>query len=101
MSRPQRQLDFARVNRAALAVLPTILQRWLPGGRVEGTEYVCLNPKRADHNLGSFRINMRSGKWSDFAVDGASGGDVVSLGAYLFNLKQGEAARNLATMLGL
>ena len=97
----QGRVDFERINDAALASLPSLLERWLPGGRVEGSEYIALNPLRADQNFGSFRINLRSGKWADFAVRGASGGDPVSLAAYLFGLKQGEAARRLAAMLGI
>jgi hypothetical protein len=33
-------IDFDRINRAALARLPDLLARWLPGGRMEGREYV-------------------------------------------------------------
>src|SRR5271169_2424653 len=76
------RIDFARVNRIALAVLPSLLARWLPDGRYEGAEYVVLNPRRVDHRLGSFRVNIRTGRWADFAVEGARGGDVVSLFAY-------------------
>jgi hypothetical protein len=94
-------IDFGAVARAGLAQLPHLLARWLPGGRIEGTEYVALNPKRADRHLGSFRINTRTGKWADFAVEGARGGDVVSLAAYLFGCPQGEAAEKLAAMLGV
>jgi hypothetical protein len=97
----QRKIDFSGINRAALGALPTILERWLPGGRYHGVEYVVLNPKRYDQTPGSFKINTISGKWADFATAGASGGDVVSLAAYLFDLKQGEAAKKLAAMLGL
>ena len=39
-------VDFAAVNRAALGRLPDILARWLPGGRIEGHEYVVRNPRR-------------------------------------------------------
>jgi hypothetical protein len=95
------RIYFCRVNRAALAVLPQLLAQWLPGGRIEGGEYVALNPRRADRRLGSFRINMRNGRWSDFAVEGARGGDLVSLAAYLWHLKQSEAAAKLAGMLGI
>ena len=48
----------------------------------------------------SFSVNMRTGRWADFAT-GDRGGDVVSLAAYLHGLRQGEAARKLADMLGL
>lgn len=91
-------IDFAVINRAALAALPVLLNRWLPDGKLQGSEYIALNPRRVDRHLGSFRINLRSGKWSDFAT-GDQGGDPISLVAYLFDLSQGEAARRLAAML--
>ncbi len=94
------RIDFRRVNNAALAVLPSLLARWLPGGRREGSEYVALNPRRVDRTAGSFRINMNTGRWADFAT-GDAGGDPVSLAAFLFNLSQAEAARRLAAMLGI
>jgi hypothetical protein len=95
-----RSIDFAQVNQAALAVLPALLTRWLPGGRAEGAEYVVRNPRRVDHRPGSFRINIRTGRWADFAT-GDRGGDVVSLAAYLSGLKQSKAAEKLAGMLGI
>ena len=94
------QIDFGRVNRAALVALPRLLQRWLPGGRIEGAEYVTRNPRRADDRPGSFKINMRTGRWADFAT-GDRGGDPVSLIAFLAGTGQVEAARRLAVMLGL
>jgi hypothetical protein len=93
-------VDFDRINRCALRVLPALLERWLPGGRREGCEYVALNPTRLDRHAGSFRINVRTGRWADFAT-GDRGGDVVSLAAYLSHLKQAEAAEKLAHMLGI
>ncbi len=94
------RVDFGVVNRAALNDLSAILERWLPRGRVEGDEYVALNPRRADKHLGSFKINLRTGRWADFATD-ATGGDPVSLTAYLAGCGQAEAARRLAAMLGI
>lgn len=98
--RSKRPIDFAAVNQAALPVLTSLCQRWLPGGQVRGCEYVALNPRRADRKAGSFSINLSTGRWSDFATDD-KGGDVVSLAAYLHGLSQGEAARELAVMLGV
>jgi hypothetical protein len=92
-------VDFAAVNRAALARLPDLLSRWLPGGRIEGREYVVRNPKRRDQRPGSFKINLATGRWADFAT-GDKGGDPVSLAAYLANCSQVEAARRLVAMLG-
>jgi hypothetical protein len=93
-------IDFYGINRAALAVLPDLLCRWLPDGKRRGHEYLARNPKRADRRLGSFTVNLRSGKWADFATEDR-GGDVISLAAYLFDLSQGEAARRVADMLGV
>lgn len=96
----KRRLDFAAVNRAALANLPALLDRWLPEGKRQGREFVALNPRRADRRPGSFSINLHTGKWADFAT-GDKGGDVVSLAAYLSGTSQAETARALAEMLGV
>ena len=96
----RRRLDFDEVNRAALAALPAILARLAPGGKIMAGEYIARNPKRADKHPGSFKINLRSGRWADFAT-GDKGGDAVALVAYLEGVSQGEAARLLAEMLGL
>jgi hypothetical protein len=93
-------LDFDAINRAALAALPAILARLVPGGKTIAGEYTARNPVRADRSPGSFKINMRSGRWADFAT-GDKGGDPVSLVAYLEGVTQGEAARLLAGMLGM
>jgi hypothetical protein len=95
-----RGIDFEAVNRAALAVLPAVLARLIPGGKIVVREYAALNPTRADRHVGSFKINLRSGAWADFAT-GDKGGDPVSLVAYLENCSQGEAARRLSRMLGI
>lgn len=93
-------IDFDKINSAALAVLPSLLGRWLPDGRRVGHEWVCRNPRRSDRKAGSFRVNMNTGKWADFATDD-TGGDPVSLAAYLAGTGQAEAARALADMLGV
>ena len=93
-------VDFELVNRAAIHRLTEILERWLPDGRVEGREYVARNPTRADRRPGSFKVNLDTGRWGDFAT-GDVGGDAVSLAAYLGRCGQGEAARRLANMLGV
>ncbi len=95
-----RRIDFAAVNGAALAALPALLRRWLPDGRQVGREYVALNPRRADRRPGSFKVNVQTGRWADFAT-GDRGGDPVSLAAYLSATGQADAARSLAAMLGV
>jgi hypothetical protein len=93
-----RRIAFKRIADAAAARAETIVPRWLPAGRREGGEWVALNPMRADAREGSFKVNLRSGKWGDFASDDR-GGDLISLAAYLFRLKNGEAALQIAAML--
>lgn len=95
-----KQIDFRSVNAAAGRALPVLLARWLPDGTLIGPEWVALNPTRTDRHKGSFRINVRTGRWADFAT-GDRGGDPISLAAYLFGLRQGEAAARLAEMLGV
>jgi len=98
--RLSRRVDFAHVNSAALVQLPALLARWLPDGRFQGDEYVALNPNRLDRHLGSFKINMKTGRWADFATND-KGGDVISLLAYLSQMNQRSAALTLAKDLGL
>ncbi len=94
------RLNFEAINRAALASLPALLRRWLPDARLVGHEFEARNPRRADRRPGSFRINVNSGRWADFAT-GDKGGDVISLAAFLSGTGQAEAARALADMLAV
>jgi hypothetical protein len=96
----RRPIDFALVNRVALRELPVLLACWLPGGKRQGHEYVVRNPKRRDRRPGSFKVNLLTARWCDFAT-GDRGGDAVSLAAYLSGLTQFEAAQQLARMLGI
>ena len=95
-----RGRDFSEINAAALPMLPALCARWLPGGKRIGREYVTLNPTRADRRVGSFKINLQTGRWADFAT-GDKGGDAISLATYLFGLRQSDAARRLADALGI
>ena len=99
--RAHKPVDFAAVNRVALGRLPSLVRIWLPDGKRRGHEWICLNPTRPDKKPGSFSVNLDNGKWADFAVLGARGGDVISLAAYIFGTSQLEAARTLAAELGV
>lgn len=93
MSAPRER--FERLNATLLPQLASLLKQWLPTGRAAGAEWTALNPRRHDKRPGSFRVNLRSGRWADFAT-GDGGGDPVSLYAYLFTGgRQGAAAREL------
>lgn len=84
-------IDFAAINMACRSRFGALLQRWLPDGRLQEREWVARNPTR---NPGSFKINVDTGVWSDFAT-GDSGSDPISLFAYLNGLSQSQAARLL------
>jgi putative DNA primase/helicase len=93
-----RRIDFAQVARASLPHLPELCARWLPGGRAIGHEWTCgdLSGGRGQ----SCRVNLRTGRWADFAT-GQTGGDAISLCAAVHRLSQREAAKRLAAMLGI
>lgn len=74
------------------------IKELLPNGRLEGNDWVALNPTRDDKNAGSFRININNGRWIDFATNDY-GRDCTSLYAYVKGLAQGEAAEELIAKL--
>lgn len=92
--------DIKRIASSALSSIDRVLDRWAPGGKRQGHEYVTLNPTRSDSKPGSFSINLDSGAWADFATDD-KGGDLVALVAYIEGIKQGAAADLLAEFLGI
>ncbi len=94
------RIDFDQVRIATQRHALAICQRVLPGGRVVGGEYEVRNPKRPDRTPGSFRVNLRTGRWADFAT-GDRGGDLISLVAWRFDVTQLEAARRLSDLLSL
>lgn len=96
----KKRIDFQAINRVAIRALPHILARWLPDGKRIGSEWIARNPRRADNHAGSFKINMYTGRWADFAT-GDRGGDIISLAAYLAGIGQREAALGLSDMLGV
>lgn len=93
-------IDFDTINRIALVSFSSLVERWAPGGYYRGKEYVVKNPTRPDNDAGSFSINTDNGIWSDFAT-GDSGGDPISLYAYINRIGQGEAARELSQQLNI
>ena len=83
---------FERAKPIALGLVRT----WLPGGYIEGGQWVVKNPTRNDTKAGSFKINLETGKWNDYAdPDGAYGHDAVSLYGYLSGLRNYDAAREI------
>lgn len=94
-----RRIDFARVNAASLRHAEAVVRGLLPDGRRDGAEWVARNPNREDRRPGSFKVNLVTGKWGDFATSDR-GGDLVSLAAFVVGCTQREAAIRLAESLG-
>ena len=97
------KLDFKKLKADLLARSESTVPRWLPDGKREGDEWVARNPMRSgdDKHPTSFRINLSTGVWKDFALQDASGSDLVSLFAYLNGYaKQGDAAKHLLNDFG-
>jgi len=98
--RPRRRirftsLDFDSLASYLLARIRDLLPRWLPGGRMQGQEFVCAS-LQGGAGGDSCKVNTATGLWADFAT-GEKGGDMISLYAAINRLKQGEAAKALAT----
>lgn len=96
----ERKVAFDRVARVALQRSDAVVGGLLPGGHREGREWVALNPLRPDRSLGSFKVNLVTGKWGDFS-SGDHGADLISLAAFVAGLSQREAAIRLAESLGV
>jgi putative DNA primase/helicase len=96
-----RTVDAIRsVAAVALQHADQLVPELLPEGTRKGAEWWARNPTRGDRSAGSFSVSLASGRWHDFA-SGDSGGDLVSLAAYLWGARQLDAARDLARRLGL
>lgn len=95
-----RRVAFKRIASAALSFAPKLVPVLLPDGKQRGDEWQARNPTRNDRSIGSFSINLRTGRWGDFAT-GDRGGDLIALVAYLDGISQVEAALEMADALGV
>ena len=93
-------LRFKQLNEAIKPMLFHLIPQILPQGKRQGLYWVALSPTRYDRKAGSFKINLHTGLWADFAT-GDRGSDATSLVAYLYGLRQGEAAIYLETIAGI
>lgn len=92
-------MNFKKIHEQALVSLPSILNHILPGGKFDGANYVCLNPRRSDKKVGSFKVQLATGTFKDFS-SGDGGKDIVDLVAFVFNLELKEAADKTLELLG-
>ncbi len=91
---------FEKTRRATCMRLHELVPYILPQGKRIGHHWVALNPTRADKSLGSFKINLNTGAWADFAT-GDKGGDLASLASYLYGLPPLEAAQYVQRIAGV
>jgi hypothetical protein len=92
--------EYSRIKDQANQRAHQIVPIWLPDGRKVGNEWVAKNPTRNDKNAGSFTVNLKTGKWIDFATN-EYGGSIVRLAMYLHGDRTPyEAAENLKRMMG-
>ena len=94
------KVNFQRIKTICHQCISDLVFLYLPRGKQQGEEWVCLNPNRADRKLGSFKVNLRTGLWADFATN-ARGADMISLVAFVKNCSQTEAAIKLANQIGV
>jgi len=94
------EIDFKRISETALGHAESVVSYLLPDGKREGVEWVALNPTRPDQTKGSFKVNLNTGIWSDFAT-GDKGGDLIDLWAYVNRCSNGDAAVELRDFLNL
>lgn len=88
--------DFERVRRESVPLLPSILPRLFPRGRVIGREFRVGN--LAGEPGQSLAINLETGVWSDFAT-GQKGPDLTSLLAAMLDVSQVDACLLAQTIM--
>ena len=99
--RVNRKIEAIRqVAAVALSAASWLVPDLLPEGRLRNGRYWAINPNRGDRKLGSFYVTIDTGAWRDWA-SGDGGRDLVSLAAFVWHVKQSEAAEQLASRLGL
>jgi len=93
-------IDFDKLKAAAHQQIESLVSSWIDG-KVVGQEYVMINPTRPDEKPGSFKINLQTGVWCDFATNDG-GNDLISFYRYIKNLPgQYDAAKELSKIIGL
>ena len=85
-------MDFRGLADRLLADADRLLAQWLPAGRRQGHEFKCGSV--AGEAGDSLSINIRTGRWADFAT-GERGGDLIDLYAAIHDMELGEAYREL------
>lgn len=91
--------DFQATDEEALYHAEDVLRELVPDGDLVGEEYTALNPTRDDSEPGSFKFNVCTGLWGDFATE-ETGVGFISYTQYVCQLDSPvEAAWKLAGIM--
>jgi len=93
MTNQNQNFDFKAIAEQLRPHINSIVFDLCPGGEIKGNEYVAASILGGKGT--SFRINLTSGKWADFADANQRGHDIISYYAKCKNLNNGQAAREL------
>ena len=97
--RQSQSIDFAAIKARAEPLIVEILEVLAPDGEMRGSEYLMYNPHRDDGELGSFAYNVDKHVYADFADDEVKGNDIISLTAFLLDIKPLAAAQKVQEII--
>ena len=86
--------NFEELKRQYKQCSIEVLKMLVGSGKIEGGDYVALNLRRNDSRLGSFRIDIQTGRFHDFAT-GDRGGSILDLASFVYDCDLLTAARKL------
>lgn len=86
---------MSNIYERAASVGLNYIKSWLPDGEEENGQWSATNPLRHDTHKGSFKINLTTGAFNDYADEEMVGKDAVTLYAKLNGLTNFEAAKQI------
>jgi hypothetical protein len=92
--------QVATLDAALLPNAESILSKLIGSVELKGRELLMLNKERGDKSLGSFKFNIDTGAWADFAAEGMSGHGIVGLVSKYFTLSTQAAITKIRDELG-
>jgi phage/plasmid primase-like uncharacterized protein len=94
---PRAEIDYPTLARLAIPHAREILEKWMPGGKVAGREYLCATIKGGAGT--SCSTNINTGVGGDFATD-VAWGDLIAFVSKADAIPPHEAAGKIAKFIG-
>ncbi len=94
---PRAEIDYPTLAQLALPHARKILEKWMPGGKVVGREYLCATTQGGAGT--SCSTNITTGVGGDFATD-QTWGDLIKLVTVVDAVAPHEAAARIARFIG-